>query len=74
MTEAEEIARGLSVPEIDAMRVFANITLPIPWGAWLSAVMEDLYLKRLIVSESDATFTPLGRAVASILETSNDRT
>lgn len=60
---ALERAASLNTYEVQALRAFGGVDPPIPWGAWVSAVMEDLHGKGLIEGESDATLTAFGREV-----------
>jgi hypothetical protein len=66
-TEARTLARNLSANEREALLSFSGYRDRIPNCAWVNAVAEDLYAKRLIVGESDSTPTPLGLRVAACL-------
>ena len=63
----------LTSHEIEVLRAGAGQSVPgFAWGAWVSACMESLYGRGLIVGESDAPPPEAGCAYLDKLEQSND--
>ena len=54
--------------ECEVLRSCSGETSALCWGAWVSACLESLHEKDLIVSEGDGTLTDLGKTVLDVVK------